>query len=148
MRNIAGSKNPISTVLKHGYFFDDFYGGVVKGITSFANALGHFENSSFNRFPQMVASIVIRFANGVHLYLDVLVDQFLNVLANRSLSGASEIKRFDSLLDKFLNILAIKSLKGASQMKKTPSTSLQHYIAAAVLGFVLIVILIILTIGV
>ena len=33
-------------------------------------------------------------------------------------------------------------------MRKMPSSSLQHYIAAAVLGFILILILIILTIGV
>jgi hypothetical protein len=95
-----------------------------------------------------VASTVIHFANGVHNYFDVLVDQFLNVLAHRSLSGASEIRKFDVLLDKLLNLFGDKSLSGAKQMKKTPSTSLQHYIAAAVLGFILIVILIILTIGV
>jgi hypothetical protein len=33
-------------------------------------------------------------------------------------------------------------------MKKVPSSSLQHYVAAALLGFILILILIILTIGV
>ena len=33
-------------------------------------------------------------------------------------------------------------------MRKAPSTSLRNYIAAAVLGFILIVVLIILTIGV
>jgi hypothetical protein len=33
-------------------------------------------------------------------------------------------------------------------MKKVPSTSLQHYIAAAMLGFILIIILILLTMGV
>lgn len=72
----------------------------------------------------------------------------MNVMARRSLSGASEIRKFDLLLDKLLNLLGNKSLSGASQIKKRPSASLQHYIAAAVLGFILIVILIILTIGV
>jgi NADH-quinone oxidoreductase subunit L len=148
MRNIAASKNPISTLLSHGYFFDDFYGAVERGIAGFSVGLGRFEDL-FSRFPQLVASSVIRLANGVHTYLDVLVDQFLNVIANRSLGGASEIRKFDVLLDKLLNLLGNKTLRGASEMKKkTPSTSLQHYIAAAVLGFILIVILIILTVGV
>jgi len=147
MRSIAGSKNPLTTILSHGYFFDDFYGAVAKGISNFSGALGHFEDL-FSLFPQKLASTVVHFANGVHTYLDVLVDQFLNVIARRSLSGASEIRKFDVLLDKLLNLLGNKTLSGAKQMKKTPSTSLQHYIAAAVLGFILIVILIILTIGV
>ncbi len=112
-----------------------------------SEGLGRFEDF-FSGFPQAVALAVTRFAGGVHTYFDVLVDQFLNVIARRSLEGAGEIRKFDSLLDKLLSLLGNKSLKGASQMQKTPSTSLQHYIAAAVLGFILIVILIILTIGV
>ena len=91
---------------------------------------------------------MLNLANGVHTYFDVLVDQFLNVIANRSLRGASEIQKFDVFLDKLLNIFGNKTLSGAQKVKKTPSTSLQHYIAAAVLGFILIVILIILTLGV
>jgi hypothetical protein len=62
-------------------------------------------------------------ANAVHKYLDVLADDLLSIVARRT-------------------------LRSASQMKKLPSTSLQHYIAAAMLGFILILILIILTIGV
>jgi NADH-quinone oxidoreductase subunit L len=147
MRRISSSKNPLTIILSHGYFFDDFYMAIAKGISKFSSGLGRFEDL-ISLFPQKVASTVIHFANGVHNYFDVLVDQFLNVLAHRSLSGASEIRKFDVLLDKLLNLFGDKSLSGAKQMKKTPSTSLQHYIAAAVLGFILIVILIILTIGV
>ncbi|MGZ4850907.1 MAG: proton-conducting transporter transmembrane domain-containing protein, partial [Candidatus Bathyarchaeia archaeon] len=147
IKSLASSKNPISSLLNHAYFFDDFYGVVVKGIAGLSEGLGRFEDS-FSGFPQAVAWGVTRFAGGVHTYFDVLVDQFLNVVARRSVEGAGEIQKFDSLLDKFLSLLGNKSLKGASKLQKTPSTSLQHYIAAAVLGFILIVILIILTIGV
>jgi NADH-quinone oxidoreductase subunit L len=148
MMKVREGASPISTVLKHGYFFDDFYMAVAKGLTRFSIGLGRLESTLFSRFPLMVSSTVIRFANALHTYLDVLVDQFLNVLAIRSLRGASEMKRFDGFLDQFLSVLTNKSLRKASQIKKTPSTSLQHYIAAAVLGFILIIILIILTIGV
>ena len=133
-------------MLSHAYYFDDFYGAVVRGVGGLSEGFGHFEDS-FSRFPQAVATAVTKFAGGVHTYLDVLVDQFLNVIARKSVDGAGEIQKFDSFLDKLLNLLGNKSLKGASQLKKSPSTSLQHYIAAAVLGFVLIVILIILTVG-
>jgi NADH-quinone oxidoreductase subunit L len=148
MQRIAASKNPITTLLSHGYFFDDFYGAIARGIAGFSDGLGRFEDAFFSVFPQMLAGGVIAFANNVHLYFDVLVDQFLNVIANRSLKGATEIQKFDSFLDKLLNIFGNKTLSGAKQVKKTPSTSLQHYVAAAVLGFVLIVLLIILTLGV
>jgi NADH-quinone oxidoreductase subunit L len=147
LRKVAAGKNPLSTMLNHGYFFDDAYRGVARSIGGISEGLGRFEDK-FNLFPQKVATGVIALANGVHTYLDVLVDQFLNLLARRSLSGAGEIRKFDVLLDKFLNALGNKTLSGASQIKKKPSASLQHYIAAAVLGFVLIVILIILTMGV
>jgi hypothetical protein len=71
----------------------------------------------------MVAGFVISAAMAVHKYLDVLADQLLNIIARRT-------------------------LRSASKMNKVPQSSLQHYIAAALLGFILILILIIATIGV
>jgi hypothetical protein len=135
--------------LKHGYFFDDLYerivgkgivvfssgvrwandtvqNGVVvpaKGIVGFANGVRHAEVIFFERLPQLVANSIISTANAVHKYLDVLADELLNIITHRT-------------------------LRSASKMKGIPQTSLQHYIAAALLGFILILILIILTIGV
>jgi pilus assembly protein TadC len=73
--------------------------------------------------PQLVANSIIGAANAVHKYLDVLADELLSIIAHRTLHSASK-------------------------MKSIPQTSLQHYIAAALLGFILILILIIITIGV
>ncbi len=124
MMKFRSPKNPLTTVLKHGYFFDDLYEGVIsKGITILSGGVRFFENTALGVFPQLVAGFVISFAIGVHKYLDVLADQLLNLVANRTLSSASKIK-------------------------KVPSQSLQHYLAAALLGFILILILIIATIGV
>ncbi len=124
MMKFRSPKNPLTTILKHGYFFDDLYEGVIsKGTIILSGGVRFFENTAFGIFPQLVAGFVISFAIGVHKYLDVLADQLLNLLANRTLSGASK-------------------------MKKVPSQSLQHYLAAALLGFILILILIIATIGV
>jgi NADH-quinone oxidoreductase subunit L len=148
MMRIRNSSNPLKTILKHGYFFDDFYeritgrgimtisdgvrranetvmGGVGKpaqGIVSFADNLRVFERFFSGRVPQAIASSMVKLAHSVQKYLDVLADDLLSVIAHRT-------------------------MRGASHMKKLPSSSLQHYIAAALLGFILILILIILTVG-
>jgi NADH-quinone oxidoreductase subunit L len=126
VRNIAAGKNPLTTILSHGYFFDDVYGGIARGISNVSDGVRRFEGM-ISLFPQKFASTIIHLANEVHVYLDVYADKSL---------------------DKLINVLANKTLTGVSKMKKAPSTSLRNYIAAAVLGFILIAILIILTIGV
>jgi NADH-quinone oxidoreductase subunit L len=124
MMKIRSNSNPLTVVLGHGYFFDDLYEKVIaRGTVIFSNGVRKFENTAFNVFPQVVAGFVISFAMGVHKYLDVLADQLLNVVAHRTLTSASK-------------------------MKKVPSSSLQHYLAAALLGFILILLLIIATMGV
>jgi len=148
MMRIRNSPNPLKTILKHGYFFDDFYeritgrgimtisdgvrranetvmgsvGKPAQGIVSFADHLRVFEGFFSGRVPQAIASSMVKLAHSVQKYLDVLADDLLSVIAHRT-------------------------MRGASHMKKVPSSSLQHYIAAALLGFILILILIILTVG-
>jgi NADH:ubiquinone oxidoreductase subunit 5 (subunit L)/multisubunit Na+/H+ antiporter MnhA subunit len=149
MEKLRSPSNPLMVVLKHGYFFDDLYerivgkgimtfssgvrrandtamNGVVvpaKGIVGFANGVRHAEVAFFERLPQLAANAIIRTANAVRKYLDVLADELLSIIAHRTLHSASK-------------------------MKSVPQSSLQHYIAAALLGFLLILILIIITIGV
>ena len=149
MMRIRNSPNPLKTVLKHGYFFDDVYekitgkgvitisdgvrranetvmGGVGKpaqGLVNFAGHLRSFERFFSGRLPQAIANSMVKVAHNVQKYLDVLADDLLNVIAHRTMHGAEH-------------------------MKKVPSSSLQHYIAAALLGFILILILIILTVGI
>jgi NADH-quinone oxidoreductase subunit L len=124
MEKFRSSSNPIKSLLKHGYFFDNLYEGIIaKGTVMLSRGVRWFENTAFGVFPQVVAGFVISFAMGVHKYLDILADQLLNVIANRTLTSASK-------------------------MKRVPQQSLQHYLAAALLGFILILILIIVTVGV
>jgi len=102
IRNIAGTKNPISTMLKHAFFFDDLYGIIAKGLTRFSELLTRFENAVFARYPDSAGAAV---------------------------SQAAEPGK-------------------AGILKKGPSSSFRNYVAAAVLGFILIMVLIILTVGV
>ena len=122
MNSIRSPKNPLVKLLSHGYFLDEFYEkGVAPAFMKFSGGVKFFEVVALEVFPVVFANGVFRFAGGVHKYLDVLADQLLNVIARRT-------------------------LRGADKMKKVPSTSLQHYLSAAILGFILIVILIILSV--
>jgi NADH-quinone oxidoreductase subunit L len=94
-RNVGGGSNPIGIMLKHAYFFDDLYNGVVKGIAKFSGALRLVEDSATRVLD----------ASGTGL------------------------------------------IKAASKLKKLPSTTVQNYIAAAVVGLIVIVVLVILTVG-
>ena len=123
MHQFASESNPISTLLKHGYYFDDFYYAIARGTAGLSEGLGRVEDALFSRFPQAVAASVIRGASGVEKSLDGLADQLLNLLSLRRTPTANPEDKTDR------------------------SSTLQHYLAAAVLGFILIVILIILTVG-
>jgi NADH-quinone oxidoreductase subunit L len=102
IRNFAASQNPIVVMLKHAYFFDDFYGAISKGFERFGNGLTRFENAIFGNYPDKLAAEIGDAAEPEH----------------------------------------------ATTFKQGPSDSFRNYVAAAVLGFILIVILIILTVGV
>ena len=93
IRRIGGGSNPIAKMLNHAYFFDDFYGILVKGL----NRVGDFG------------------------------------------------KLLDVSADKLLSVFAIGTLRNASKVKNASSSSIQNYVAAAVVGFVLIIVLIVLT---
>jgi NADH-quinone oxidoreductase subunit L len=101
IRNIATTKNPISTTLKHAFFFDDLYGAVSAGFYRLSGGLTRIENALFGRYP----------------------DKFGTDVGEAAEPGK------------------------AATLKKGPSDSFRNYVAAAVLGFILIVVLIVLTLG-
>jgi NADH-quinone oxidoreductase subunit L len=174
MNAIRSASNPLAKLLGHGYFFDDLYEkGVAKGVLLFSGGVKFFEVVFLEIFPQVFANMVVRFAGGVHKYLDSASDQLLNVIAGKTLKGAervkvidsladrlldliagrteggaSKVKNIDSLAERLLNLLAHKTVRSASKAEKVPPNSLQHYLAAALLGFIILVILLILTLGI
>jgi NADH:ubiquinone oxidoreductase subunit 5 (subunit L)/multisubunit Na+/H+ antiporter MnhA subunit len=150
MQKVRSSSNPLTTVLKHGYFFDHLYEGVTaktvmgasekilkhgyffddlyvrvitNGFMKISKGLDYIETRVFTEVPQSVARAILKLADATHKYLDVLAEELLSVIAHRTVTSAAKAK-------------------------KMPSSSMQHYIAAALLGFILILILIILTMGV
>lgn len=121
METVKRSLAPLNTVLEHGYFFDDFYEKVVvAGVTKAAKDLGYVEGTVFTRLPYFVANGVTSLARSTQKYFDVLIDRMLYVAANKTLVHSSKIG-------------------------KTHDESLQRYIVAALLGFLILLIIVILT---
>ena len=149
MNAVRSASNPLAKLLKHGYFFDDLYENVTaKAVMAFSRGVKFVEVVALDIFPVVLANSVIRFAGGVHKYLDTAADNLLTGVAGRAESSASTLKTLDGVADKLLDMISRRTLRSASKARRTPLNSLQHYIAAAIIGFIMLVILIIVSIGV
>ncbi len=119
---VSNSLTPLKAVLEHGYFFDDFYEKVVaRGIMRVTEGLGYVEKTVFTPLPYFLANGVMTLARGTHKYFDILVDKMLYAVADKTMSSASKIR-------------------------KTHNESLQRYIVAALLGFLVLLIIVIVTV--
>jgi len=101
-RNVAAGKNPLTVLLGHAYFIDDFYYAIGRGINGFSVALTRFENAVFSNAPDKAGLDISNAAQPGH----------------------------------------------AMTLKKGPSESFRNYVAAAVVGFIIIIVLIVLTVGI
>jgi NADH-quinone oxidoreductase subunit L len=147
MAAIRSDKNPIAKLLEHGYFFDGFYErAVTPGFMAFSRGVKTFEVVVLEYFPVIFANGVVRFAGGVHKYFDVAADQLLIIIAGRSVEGASKVKTLDTLADKLLDAISRRTVRSSAKARKAPVNSLQHYLAAALVGFIMLVILIIISV--
>jgi NADH-quinone oxidoreductase subunit L len=147
MNAVRNAKNPVAKLLNHAYFFDDFYEKVVaNACMAFSRGVKFFEVVVLEIFPVVFANGVVRFAGGVHKYFDVAADQLLIVVAGRSVEGASKVKTIDTVADKLLDVIARRTVRSSAKARKTPVNSLQHYLAAALVGFIILVILIIISV--
>ncbi len=148
MNTIRSAKNPIAKLLNHGYFFDDFYEkGVAKATAAFSSGVKFFEVVVLEIFPVVFANGVVRFAGGIRKYFDVAADQFLIVVAGRSGDVAGKVRTIDTLADRLLDLIAHRTIRSTSRARKASSNTLQHYLAAALIGFIMLVILVIISLG-
>jgi NADH-quinone oxidoreductase subunit L len=122
MNAIRSPKNPLAKLLNNGYFFDTFYEkAAVPAFLAFSDGVKFCEVVGFEIFPVVFGNAVVRFAGGVHTYLDVFADQLLIIVAGRT-------------------------VRSSAKARKAPVSSLQQYLAAALLGFIMLVILIIISV--
>jgi NADH-quinone oxidoreductase subunit L len=121
MEAVSRKLAPLNIIFEHGYFFDDFYEKIVAGGTlKIIKGLTYVETTIFARLPYFVAKGVTKIANGTHKYLDVLVDKMLYIVTRKTLAHSSKIG-------------------------KAHDESLQRSIAAALIGFLIILIIVIAT---
>ena len=129
LAKIRQPTNPLARILANGYFFDYLYEKIVlRAINVFSTGLSLFEDRVLLQLPQKTALGIIGLGSWVHKHFDVSADHSIDSLARRTVESASKLKKLDS--------------------GKISQSSLQLYITAAALGFVLIIVLIILTVGV
>jgi NADH-quinone oxidoreductase subunit L len=120
---IARQFAPLNVIFEHGYFFDDFYEKVVAGgVMRVTKGLESVETTILTRLPYLVANGVNKIAQGTHKYLDVLVDNMLRTAAKKTSAHSSKVG-------------------------ETNGESLQRSVAAAILGFLIILIIVTVTIG-
>jgi NADH-quinone oxidoreductase subunit L len=118
---VTKSLAPLNMVFEHDYFFDDFYEKVVaKGIVKVSNGFAYVENVIFSRLPYFAARGVTTLAQSTHKYFDVLIDELLYIAANKTIAHSAKVE-------------------------KLHNQSLQRYITAALLGFLVLLILVIIT---
>lgn len=137
----------LAAILKNGYFFDDFYGVVANGVTGFSRYLRYIEVTGFGRLPHSIAGGVVGVSYKVQKHVEKAVfDRLPYAIANGVMKIAHNTHKYlDVFADEILYIMADRTWSSASKIKKTHSGSLQHYIAAALLGFLILLILIIVT---
>ena len=139
---------PLNTVLEYGFFFDVFYKKVIaKGIIEVSKGLRYVEVTGFGRLPYLFANAIVGFSHNVHKYIEkAIFDRLPQSTANRVINLAYNTRKYlDVFVDEILYIAANRTLSFASKIKKTHSGSLQHFIAAALIGFFILLILIMVT---
>lgn len=148
MNVIRSPKNPIAKLLNHGYFFDDFYEKVTaRAVMAFSGGITFFEANILEVIPHAFANGFALFAGGVKRYFVVTADRLLTVFAGRIVAGASVVKTIEVLADKLLDLVALRTIRGSSKARKASSDSLQNYLAAAIIGFIMLVVLMIISLG-
>jgi hypothetical protein len=141
--------SPFAAILKHGYFFYDVYEKIIaQSIVEISKGLRFVEVTVFENLPNLFVDRVLGFARSIQKYVEIAIFEQLPQLVANGVIGLAHAthKYFVILVDKSLNVIVHKTVILASKIQKTQSSSLQRYIAAAVIGFILILILIVFTI--
>jgi len=148
MEQVRRKFNPLNKILENGYFFDVFYEKVVAGGVSLAaKSLRHAENVFFGRIPHIFGGSILQLSKIVQEYAEKSFFNRLPLLVENGVMGLAHgtQKYLDTFVDELLYIVTNKTMTSASRIKRVRSNSLEHYVAAALVGFLIILILIIVT---
>jgi NADH-quinone oxidoreductase subunit L len=138
----------LNKVLENGYFFDALYEKVIlRGVLLLSSSLKRVELTFFGRLPYFIANGIIQVSR---VFYERVEKSFFSSLPYLFASGVMSLahgaqKYLDILVDELLYMVTNKTLTSTSKIRKVESGSIEHYVAAALIGLLIILILIIVT---
>ncbi len=143
----SGLLYPVDKILEHGYFFDDLYDKIfAKAVIKVSSVIAHVEEVPLDRFPVLAAKAFVSLANAVGYLEKALFDHLPLVVARTFLALANGThKHFDIFVDEILYLATNRTLASASRVQKMHRESLQRNIVLTLIGFLILMVLIILT---
>ena len=138
---------PITKVLDRGYFFDEFYElFFVKGLNKVSNALELVEHNVFLPFPKFFSRGPSGIAHGLEYFDKNILLPLPNMGATRVIQVAHGVHRyFDIMVDEAIYFAAHKTLISVSKLDRRGPEYISHYIASALLGFLALSAIIVIT---
>jgi hypothetical protein len=165
--------SPLYAAISNGYYFDAVYNKVLSGVLGLGEIMHRtVEYSGILRFPYLVAGVASRISNSTynyleafldrlvyviaggammtahqtHVHLDAFLDRFCYILAGGTVETANVTHEYiDSFLDKLVYLFAGKTVESGRKIMKTHRGPLPDFVLAALLGFLLIMFLLIIT---
>ena len=139
--------NPFHLLISNGYYFDAAYNCILKGVMGLAQGLYRFvEMTGLERLPYVVANGALSVAQGVSHHAEGFLDRLVYLLAGGTVKTAHIThKTIDEFLDKLVYLFAGKTVEQGERIKKIHRGHLPDFVLAAVIGFFIIVILLLLT---
>ena len=138
---------PITKVLSHGYFFDEFYERFfANGLNRISRAVDYVENKVFLPFPKFFSEGPSRIAHGLEYLEKHVLLSLPNIVAVRVVQVAHGIhKYFDIMVDEAMYFAAHKTLTSVSKLDRRGPEYISHYIASALLGFLVLSAIVVIT---
>ena len=99
-----------------------------------------------DRLVYVIAGGAVVTAHKTHVHLDAFLDRFCYILAGGTVETARLTHEYvESFLDKMVYLFATKTVEQGQKIKKTHRGPLPDFVLAALLGFLMIMFLLILT---
>jgi NADH-quinone oxidoreductase subunit L len=165
--------NPIYNLVYNGYYFDTIYNKILSGVMGLSRYTYQIvEMSGIQKFPYAIAQGASRIANVSHEYIEAFLDRFVYIISGGAVvtaqkthihlesfldrlgyilaGGTVETARvtheyIDTFLDKMVYLFAGKTVEHGQKIKKVHRGHLPDFVLAAIIGFVIIIILLVFT---
>jgi NADH-quinone oxidoreductase subunit L len=165
--------NRLHLLISNGYYFDAVYNKILNGVIGLAQGTYQFiEMAGLQRLPYIAANGALRVAHGTSEYIEAFLNRLVYLIAGGAVKAANKTHEsldafldrlcyilaggtvetaritheyVDAFLDKLVYLFAGKTVEHGQKIKKIHRGPLPDFVLAAMLGFFLIVISLLLT---